>query len=132
MLILTFQAAALLRKLRKAQITERDTVFVDFDELTAATVRAVDKPPVGEVSLERFATSLRSVLAYLVAEEYIIQGEVFSSRIQLTHKGWHRFQITFRVVMLFILKNVFLPLVIAAAVSVITTLITLVLKGYVK
>lgn len=117
---MTIQSMLLLRKLKKAQISETEDVYIDFDKLTASTVHD-SGAPYQEVSLSQYASSLSSVLNYLQSEGMIQISGPFDEYIKVCHLGWHSWQRRLTRLGKFLASSIVIPI----AVSAVTTLITL-------
>lgn len=122
---MTIQSRIFLRKLRKAQIFEGGSVYIDFDAMTATTVcdaNALCKT----VKLDCFKSSARSILNYLEKLECVSYDDF--GYVEILHKGWHPSQELAFAFCGFMLKSVLVPIGVSAA----TTLLTIWINGLFK
>lgn len=122
---MTIQSRALLRKLRKAQISEGGSVFIDFDAVTASTCHDANSP-CKCVSLKHFKDSIRSILVYLDQLGYISYNGC--DDVVVLHKGWHPSQDLTFAFCRFMLKSVLVPIVVSAATTLLTVWISALFK----
>lgn len=122
---MTIQALSFIRKIRKAQITEHGSVYIDFDNMLASTCHTANEPCV-TVSLKRYRNSARAILAYLQDLGYIKYDR--PDYVDVLHKGWHITQSFVSTLGAFLVKSILIPIV----VSIITTLIAAWLSGLLK
>ena len=116
---MTLHAARLLRKLKKAQQTENNTVFIDGTGLKART-QPHNAQACVEVSLKAYKTSLIPTLKYLDAEGLVEYRATFT---QVTSKGWHYRQELAWAFCAFLAKSVLVPIIVSLATSVIMNLL---------
>ena len=118
---MTIQALVMLSKLKKAQIAEDGTVYIDRETLSLCTVQAEGAPSV-EIGVKNLRHSLDSVLSHLRCQNLIIiDGSPEETYVCVTHKGWHIWQTAISRFLWFLFSSIFVPIV----VSAITTIITL-------
>ena len=122
---MTIQSRLFLRKLRKAQISEGGSVYIDFDAMTASTVCDATAP-CKTVKLNRFKDSARPILSYLEKLELVSCDGL--GYVEVLHKGWHPSQKFVFDFCGFMLKSVLVPI----SVSVATTLLTIWITGFFK
>ena len=116
---MTFKAAKLLRRLKKAQMYQDEHLVINFDEMTAKTIRS-QGGDFQEVSLRGFETSLFSTLDYLESKDYISYAYP-SGEAVVSHTGWHATEATVRDAVRFTVKDVIIPIIVAVIASIITT-----------
>lgn len=121
---MTIQALAMLSKLKKAQIAEDGTVYIDRETLSLCTVQAEGAPSV-EIGVKNWRHSLDSVLSHLKRQNLIIMDGSLEEYVQVTHDGWHIWQTAISHFLWFLFSSIFVPIV----VSAITTIITLWIAG---
>lgn len=78
--------------------------------------------PLIKVKLKKYSGEIGSLFDYLTETGYLIKTRF---GFKLTHKGAHPYAVSFETVKCFLIKSFLVPI----AVSIITTLLTLWLKG---
>lgn len=113
---MTRQAHSVLRKLRKAQITENGEVFINFDDMTACTCHAGNEPCV-TVDLSEYRDSLESILGYLAEQGYLRKLHI--DYYSVLHPGFHVAQARLSALCSFLAQSVLTPII----VTILTTLV---------
>lgn len=84
---MTKDSLKVLELLKKAQVTEDNTVYLNTDELFARTVIESGQPYVS-VDLSEYSGCLWSILVYLAEQRLIMNLSGDFEYIQVTHEGW--------------------------------------------
>lgn len=112
---MTKQAHSVLRKLRRAQITENGEIFINFSDMTASTCHSGDEPCV-TVDLSDYRDSLGAILGYLVEQGYIRKR--YADYYSVRHSGFHVGQTRWAAFCSFLVQSIVTPIV----VTILTTL----------
>lgn len=112
---MTKQAHSVLRKLRKAQITENGEVFINFTDMTACTCHAENEPCV-TVDLSDYRDSLDSILGYLTEQGYL--RKLYTDYYSVRHPGFHVAQTRWSAFCSFLVQSIVTPII----VTILTTL----------
>ena len=84
---MTKDSLKVLELLKKAQVAEDNTVYLNTDELFARTVTEAGQPYVS-VDLSEYCGCLWSILVYLAEQRLIMNLSGDFEYIQVTHEGW--------------------------------------------
>lgn len=112
---MTKQAHSVLRKLRKAQITENGEIFIDFSDMTASTCHSGSEPCV-TVDLSDYRNSLSSILGYLTEQGYL--RKLYTDYYSVRHPGFHVGQTRWAAFCSFLVQSIVTPII----VTILTTL----------
>lgn len=116
---MTIQALVMLSKLKKTQIDEDRTVYIDKEDLSLCTVQEGTAPYV-EISVKNWVHSLDSVLSHLERQNLIIMDDPLREYVRLTHDGWHIWQTAISRFLWFLFSSIFVPIVVSALTAIIT------------
>ena len=121
---MTFSEAKLLGKLKKAQITKDNCVYLDIDKLKATTVHNASDKYV-TVDLAGFSSDLHSILKNLEDKKLVeMKGNGY---LNVTYPGWCAYRLTVQGAIKFTLRDIIVPII----VSVITVVLTeILLKSF--
>lgn len=114
---MTKQESKLLQLLKKIQLHEDGSIFIDYDELTAQTVHDGTQESV-TAHLTKYGSAIRSIMKSLEEQSLIENHGQGYARV--THPGWHARQITIQKAIKVTIRDVLIPIL----VSVVTVLLT--------
>lgn len=127
---MTIKSIIFLKKLKKAQIDESRIVWINSETSLVKTVGDSNELCC-EVNLDKFKTSINSILSHLSKHGLIYNYADSESNqsefcyIRVTHAGWNWGQtFTFGII-----KYAFTSVVMPIFVSILTTIITLYING---
>lgn len=112
---MTKQAHSVLRKLRKAQITENGEIFINFSDMTASTCHSENQPCV-TVDLSAYRDSLGAILCYLTEQGYL--RKLYTDYYSVRHPGFHVAQTRWSAFCSFLVQSIVTPII----VTILTTL----------
>lgn len=124
---MTAQALIMLSKLKKVQIHETGTFYVDNDNLFLCTVKDGEHSPVVRISIQKQEHSFYSIMEYLV-KQGLVRVETPFYIYGVTHEGWCIWQTAASRFLMFLFSSILVPIV----VSAITTLVALWINGAFK
>lgn len=113
-----FSAEKLLRKLKKAQITEDGQIYIDFDALTVSTVHGVNEP-CKCIKLKKFRGSIHSVLAHLKDLGFVEYDDFGQAKV--TYRGWTALSADIQEAVKFTVRDVIIPIIVSVITSIIVS-----------
>lgn len=124
---MTFQMGKFIRKIKRTQVCEDWTVWIDFDTMTAVTYNRASDDTV-TTDLSDFKASIHSMLSELQSLGYIELGDF--GYCSLTHSGWHAREITVQSAIKFTVRDIIVPLAVSAAANFLPELIQLIQESF--
>lgn len=115
---MTFSAGQLLRKLKKAQMTEDGQIYIDFDALTVSTVHNVNAP-YKCIKLKRFRRFIHSTLAYLQELGFVAYDDFGQAKV--TYRGWTALNTDIQEAVEFTVRGVIVPIIVSVITSIIVS-----------
>lgn len=102
----------LLRTIKRVQMTEGGTVFLDHEEKTMITVHD-GNAPYTTASFAPWASGIRPLLDYLQENGLLVASKAHYEAVQLTHAGWTYERLLVRKAIKFVLCSFVIPCVVA-------------------
>lgn len=117
---MTIPALNMLYKMKRAQLKETGTVYIDNENWFLCTVQDGDFPVV-KVSIQNQEYSFYSIVEYLI-KQGLVREETPSYVYAVTHEGWYIGQTAVSQLVMF-------PILVPIVVSAVTTLVALWING---
>lgn len=121
---MTIQSFIMLSKLKKAQINEAGTVYVDKEKWVLYTVRESDCP-FFDLCIQKYKYSFDSIIEYLKSYDLVKTNDPICEYIEVTHAGWHIWQTVLSRLAWFLFSSILVPIF----VSALTALVALWIAG---
>lgn len=121
---MTIQSFILLSKLKRAQINEAGTVYVDREKWILYTVRDSEHP-FWDINIQKYKYSFDSIIEYLKGYGLIRTNDPLREYIEVTHAGWRIWQTILSRLAWFLFSSILVPIF----VSALTALVALWIAG---
>lgn len=119
---MTFQALVFLFKIQKAQMRPDNEVYINYQTGTVKAI--VDKGEKAKaITIKRLLKNVPDIVEYLRDNGYLNANENLNV-IHLVQKGYYYKQNEIWIVLSFLLRSIFVPIVVAAITAYITVMIT--------
>ena len=121
---MTIPALILLFKMKKAQISEAGTFYIDNEKWFLGTVRDSENSPMLKVSIQKQEHSFYPTTEFLI-KQGLVKTESPFYIYSVTHEGWYIWQTAVSRLLMFLFSSILVPII----VSAITTLVALWING---
>lgn len=121
---MTIPALIMLFKMKKAQIDEDGTFYIDDEKLFLGTVLDTENSPMVKVSIQKQKHSFYPIVEYLM-KRHLVKEESPLYIYSVTHDGWYILQTALSRLLSFLFSSILVPI----AVSAITTIVALWING---
>lgn len=121
---MTIQSSILLHKIKKAQRSIDEFVYIDRDNMCVFTVVEAERPS-KKVDITSYKTSIESTLEYLVGEKMIKRMDSISECFQVTQQGWYIWKTRWKKLLRWAFSSIVIPIIVSAITAMITIWISM-------